>query len=147
MNRLLALLWCALAGISAQALAGAYSPSVYPHSAKMLTFSHPTHENVSCESCHYPKGELSSLPPPELPKHHRVCEQCHSQVEEKESCKYCHTGQPAPIIRKRNSLKFSHSLHTDMPESCQSCHRPEQQDEDFGLLPGVDIFPVSRWML
>jgi len=127
---------------------GGQPSAVYPAPVRTLRFSHLGHEQVSCETCHPNVSASSSTAAVEMPGH-ATCATCHRQAREGArqdarkpgTCGMCHPPGKSPATSPTQAaaaLKFSHRLHSQTPESCRTCHLPENEDQARGLLPAAD---------
>ncbi len=128
----------------AQEAYGGRPSAVYHAPVRTLRFSHLRHEQLSCEKCHPQVSDSESAMACEMPGH-KICSECHSQanddVYKSKTCGICHPPDDPPgagFVRVAPALKFSHRLHQKTPESCRTCHLPENEDLSRGLLPAAD---------
>ena len=111
---------------------------VYPSHQATLQFDHTDHEHLACEKCHTALHQRIRPAPSSLPGH-AICKECHQTEDaglgQARDCEMCHLAPPSRSLRPPSSLKFSHTLHRSVPDSCATCHLTEQEDGPFGLLP------------
>jgi hypothetical protein len=99
--------------------------------AQPIAFNHKLHvqtAKMSCNDCHEPRGDGTTLAMPQPPK----CMKCHSTIA---------TGKPdiqrlaeaaknedpvvwARVYRVPSFVTFSHKTHTTAGSTCEECHGP-----------------------
>lgn len=110
-----------------------WGSAVYPQQELPLKFSHKKHlaKGMACTDCHTQvetsrKSADNNFPSAE------VCDSCHTAqhprpVDVPEKCAMCHPGAeneviPASVWAPASKLVFSHALHLQGDETCESCH-------------------------
>lgn len=125
----------ALAGGAGGGLfSGEPSRLIFPPPGTQLRFSHRTHADEGCATCHAGARRSVSAADRNLPPE-AICGDCHDQVRERQGqssgpakrCRHCHVGYdgkgaPERLVYPTARLRFSHRLHGDKGETCVSCH-------------------------
>jgi hypothetical protein len=91
-----------------------------------MIFSHKVHieMDVECLTCHdgieNSENDLNS----HLPSM-GICEECHEEVNDTDSCSMCHPDlaiNPESLHKRYTNLIFSHNVHIEMDVECILCH-------------------------
>lgn len=112
-------------------------PAAIRAGAGSIAFSHATHKDADCGTCHAAATSTSAcdnlLPKPE------VCAGCHEAADVRG---YWSLGETDPLDKDYlqpggHQLYFNHAMHAgDLKQSCDACHAGVRKDE--GGMPRMD---------